>query len=269
MCCRSVAIGRQHSVAVIPPVTAEATALSSRVLYPAFKRLVDIVLVLTLGIITLPLLLLLMALVRLTSRGPVIYSQTRVGRNHRPFLIYKLRTMFHDCERLTGPKWSTDNDPRVTPVGRFLRRAHLDELPQFWNILVGDMSLIGPRPERPEFVRELEKVLPRYAERLDVLPGLTGLAQVNLPPDVDEESVRRKLAFDLYYARNVGPWLDLRILVGTGLMCLGETSETLAQLFELRPGRLARVAQGVGDRVREPVGMVEPVPQPVPAWHES
>src|SRR5664280_1346152 len=102
--------------------------------------------------------------VTLTSRGPVIYSQVRLGRNRRPFRIYKIRTMHHNCERTTGPTWSTENDPRVTALGRFMRRAHLDELPQLWNILIGEMSLVGPRPERPEFVVELEAVLPRYAE---------------------------------------------------------------------------------------------------------
>ena len=97
----------------------------------------------------------------------MIYSQTRMGRGRRPFTIFKVRTMHHDCERLTGPRWSTENDPRVSPVGHFLRRSHLDELPQLWNVLRGEMSLVGPRPERPEFVAQLEKAVPRYAERLE------------------------------------------------------------------------------------------------------
>jgi lipopolysaccharide/colanic/teichoic acid biosynthesis glycosyltransferase len=115
----------------------------------------------------------------------------------------------------SGPAWSTAGDPRVFPVGRLLRRTHIDELPQLWNILRGDMSLLGPRPERPEFVPQLEKVLPCYRRRLSVLPGLTGLAQVHLPPDSDLESVRRKLAFDLYFVRRRSLWLDARIVAAT------------------------------------------------------
>jgi lipopolysaccharide/colanic/teichoic acid biosynthesis glycosyltransferase len=237
-------------------------ALSNFALYPPVKRAADIVLVLVLGLVALPLLLILIVLVKLTSGGPALYSQVRVGQNRRRFMIYKVRTMSHDCERLSGPKWSTSDDPRVTAVGRVLRRTHLDELPQLWNILRGDMSLIGPRPERPEFVGELEKVLPRYARRLDVPPGLTGLAQVNLPPDVDQESVRRKLAFDLHYAERIGPWLDLRILLGTGLMFLGVRSATLVRLLDLRPGQLALVAEGP-QWGPESAGVTEFATQPV------
>ena len=244
--------------------------MSNFALYPSVKRAADVVLVLVLGLVALPLLLILVVLVKLTSRGPAVYSQTRVGQNRRPFVIYKIRTMFDECERLSGPKWSTDDDPRVTPVGRVLRRTHLDELPQLWNILRGDMSLIGPRPERPEFVGELEKVLPRYAQRLDVPPGLTGLAQVNLPPDVDHDSVRRKLAFDLHYAERIGPWLDLRILLGTGLMFLGVAPATLARLLGLRPGRLARVAEGDHHVwVPEAVGVTEFAAPSVASWRGS
>jgi lipopolysaccharide/colanic/teichoic acid biosynthesis glycosyltransferase len=145
----------------------------------------------------------------------MLYSQTRLGRRGKPFRIYKIRTMHYDCERLSGPAWSTHGDTRVLPVGRLLRRLHIDELPQLWNILRGDMSLVGPRPERPEFVPQLERLLPCYRQRLSVQPGLTGLAQVHLPPDSDLESVRRKLAFDLYYIRRGNLWLDVRILAAT------------------------------------------------------
>ena len=129
--------------------------------------------------------------------------------------------MIHNCESLTGPRWSMPGDPRITPVGWFLRRTHLDELPQLLNVLRGEMSLIGPRPERPEFVPELERELPGYTQRLAVRPGVTGLAQVQLPPDTDLDSVRRKLAHDLYYIRHVSPWLDLRLLVCTAFYALG------------------------------------------------
>src|SRR5439155_12868491 len=120
--------------------------------------------------------LLSMLLVKLTSRGPALYTQTRLGRNGRPFTIYKLRTMQHRCESLTGARWSTPGDPRITPVGRFLRKTHLDELPQLWNVLRGDMALVGPRPERPEFVPQLEQAVPHYRDRLLVRPGVSGLA---------------------------------------------------------------------------------------------
>jgi lipopolysaccharide/colanic/teichoic acid biosynthesis glycosyltransferase len=112
-------------------------------------------------------------------------------------------------------RWSTAGDPRITRVGRFLRRTHVDELPQLWNVLCGHMSLVGPRPERPEFLPRLEQAIPRYRERLQVRPGLTGLAQVQLPPDSDLDSVRRKLAYDLYYIDRRGPWLDCRLLLAT------------------------------------------------------
>jgi lipopolysaccharide/colanic/teichoic acid biosynthesis glycosyltransferase len=179
-----------------------------------------------------------MLAVKLSSRGPAIYSQARVGRRGAPFVIYKLRTMAHDCERATGPRWATAGDARITPLGRVLRRTHLDELPQLWNILRGEMSLVGPRPERPEFVAQLRRALPRYAERLAVRPGVTGLAQVHLPPDVDLESVRRKLDFDLHYVRSMGPVLDLQVLTATLLGLLGVPYPVACRTC-LVPGRAA------------------------------
>lgn len=183
--------------------------------YGVAKVVVDFLLALTLLLLTGPVLLLAMLLIRLTSPGPAIYRQVRLGKNRRPFTIYKLRTMIHDCERFSGVRWATVNDPRVTPLGHILRKLHLDELPQLVNVLRGEMSLVGPRPERPEFIPKLEQALPHYAERLLVRPGLTGLAQVQLPPDSDLESVRRKLACDRYYVRKMGLSLDLRLLVCT------------------------------------------------------
>jgi lipopolysaccharide/colanic/teichoic acid biosynthesis glycosyltransferase len=180
---------------------------------------------LVLMILTAPLILLSALLVRLTSRGPAFYTQTRIGRNGRLFTIYKIRTMVHECESLTGPRWSMPEDPRVTRVGYFLRRTHLDELPQLINVLRGDMGLIGPRPERPEFLPKLERAVPCYRERLAIRPGITGLAQVHLAPDTDVESVRRKLAYDLYYIQCVDPWLDLRILLATGFYILGNPAQ--------------------------------------------
>jgi lipopolysaccharide/colanic/teichoic acid biosynthesis glycosyltransferase len=201
--------------------------------YLRLRRTGEFLVALLLLILTAPLLLLAAVLIKLTSRGPIIYSQTRVGRWGRPFTILKLRTMAHNCEHQSGPQWATAKDPRITWLGRLLRRTHLDELPQLWNVLRGDMSLIGPRPERPEFVVNLEKVIPHYRDRLQVRPGVTGLAQVQLPPDTDLSSVRRKLAYDLYYVRHFNMWLDLRILFCTGFKVLGVSFQLLRLLFRM------------------------------------
>jgi lipopolysaccharide/colanic/teichoic acid biosynthesis glycosyltransferase len=171
--------------------------------------------------------------VKLTSRGPIFYSQMRVGKNGRPFRLHKIRTMLDDCERTSGPRWATVNDPRVTSIGRFLRSTHLDELPQLWNVIRGQMSLVGPRPERPEFVPSLEKAIPHYCARLLVLPGVTGLAQVHLPADTDLASVRRKLAYDLYYIRQRGLWLDFRLVVCTAVRMVGVPFWPLCRFFRL------------------------------------
>src|SRR5207237_1211278 len=184
-----------------------------------------------------PFLLLAAVAVKLTSRGPVFYSQTRLGQGGRPFAIYKIRTMVHNCERQSGARWCTARDPRITLVGRFLRATHIDELPQLWNVLRGDMSLVGPRPERPEFVPALEEAIPRYRERLLVRPGLTGLAQVQLPPDTDLGSVRVKLAYDLYCVRQAGAWLDVRLVLATAFHVAGVPFPVLRRLLLLPPRR--------------------------------
>jgi len=159
--------------------------------------------------------------VRLTSRGPGFYSQTRLGRYGRPYRILKLRSMYHNCEAASGIRWSTRGDSRVTPVGRVIRKLHIDELPQLWNVAVGEMSLVGPRPERPEFVGPLQAQISGYSDRMLVRPGLTGLAQVQLPPDSGIDSVRAKLVLDLYYVRHQSLSLDARILFGTAGYVLG------------------------------------------------
>jgi lipopolysaccharide/colanic/teichoic acid biosynthesis glycosyltransferase len=197
--------------------TCEILRPSGGIGYEAASRVLNVLLALMALAFAWPVLLAAVALVRMTSRGPALYSQTRLGRGGRPFRIYKIRTMQHECERASGPRWSIDGDPRVLPVGGFLRRTHIDELPQLWNIVRGEMSLVGPRPERPEFVPQLERIIPKYRARMAVLPGLTGLAQVQLPPDSDFDSVCRKLAFDIVYVRQRSLWLDLRILMAT--MC--------------------------------------------------
>ena len=200
-------------------------------LYWKLRRPLDFTLALALSLLALPMVVLAALAVRLTSRGPAFYSQTRVGRGGEIFTIYKIRSMVHNCESLTGPRWTIPGDPRVTPLGWLLRRTHVDELPQLFNVLCGQMSLIGPRPERPEFVSELSQKIPGYNQRHVVLPGITGLAQVQLAPDTDLESVRRKLLYDLHYVRSGSLWLDARILAATALHMLGMSYELLARLW--------------------------------------
>lgn len=181
---------------------------------------------------SLPLLCACMLAVRLTSRGPAIYQQTRVGLKGRVFTLYKIRTMYHDCESLTGPRWCIPGDPRITPVGKILRKLHLDELPQLWNVLRGEMSLIGPRPERPEICKKLRKLVPGYDRRHVVRPGITGFAQIHLPPDTCIRSVKNKLAYDLYYIRNRSLGMEIGILACTVLKMLG-----LKRLYHRPPRR--------------------------------
>ena len=178
------------------------------------KRPFDVLLAglgLTVG---LPLMAAVALAVRLTSRGPVIYSQVRVGRFGRPFRIFKFRTMRVDAEA-NGAVWAQKSDNRITPVGKILRMTRLDELPQLWNILIGDMSLVGPRPERPEFVEQLAEQIPHYDLRHLVPPGLTGWAQVSYPYGASVEDAQRKLAFDLYYVRHAGVAFDMIVCLRT------------------------------------------------------
>jgi lipopolysaccharide/colanic/teichoic acid biosynthesis glycosyltransferase len=192
-----------------------------------------------------PLIGLLIALVRATSRGPAIYRQKRVGKDGHRFMMYKIRTMRHDAEAATGPVWTQMQDPRVTPVGRVLRRLHLDELPQLFNVLKGEMSLVGPRPERPEFVRVLAEAIPGYRNRLAVKPGVTGLAQINLPPDSDLASVQRKIVLDCEYVERGGLWLDVRLILCTFLRIFKISEFWLQRLFGLH--REARIEVLPGD----------------------
>jgi len=187
----------------------------------ALQRALNLVLATTLLVLTALLVAVCALVVRLTSRGPAFYSQQRVGQFGRVFTIYKLRTMYHQCERLTGPTWSVPGDPRVTPFGRILRAAHLDELPQLVNVLRGQMSLVGPRPERPEIAGQLNRQIEDYDARSAVLPGITGHAQVYLPPDTTVADVRDKILLDRYYLGRLSVWFDVVTLVRTGLKVLG------------------------------------------------
>jgi len=202
--------------------------------YYLVKRGLDCALALAVAAVAVPVAVAAMLLVRLTSRGPAIYTQKRVGFSGRPFTIYKIRTMIHNCESLTGPRWCVPGDPRVTGVGGLLRRLHIDELPQLWNVLKGDMSLVGPRPERPEFVTRLARKIPHYEARHAVLPGITGLAQLFLPPDTEVAHVERKLVFDLDYARRQGLVLDLGILLCTALKLFGLPVAVLRKMLPVR-----------------------------------
>jgi exopolysaccharide biosynthesis polyprenyl glycosylphosphotransferase len=180
----------------------------------ATKRLTDVVLAMVILIGLAPLALVAMLLVKLTSHGPVFYSQLRVGRYGRPFRILKFRTMRVGAED-GQPQWSPRDDPRRTPVGRLLRRLRVDELPQVVNIIRGEMSFVGPRPERPEFVAALERELPFYPWRHLVRPGLTGWAQINWPYGASVEDAERKLEYDLYYIRHASLATDLAIVLRT------------------------------------------------------
>jgi lipopolysaccharide/colanic/teichoic acid biosynthesis glycosyltransferase len=222
------------------------------------KRLMDIFVSATMLVLLAPVMAVVALLVRLTSPGPVIFTQVRTGLNLRrdqtdrrdpprpagapdgverrspdndrradhaygkPFVLYKFRTMRTDAEK-DGARFATKGDPRVTPIGRFLRKTRLDELPQLWNVLRGEMSLVGPRPERPEFIEKLSDEIPDYLQRLGLKPGLTGPAQVINGYDNNIESFRRKVALDLLYLQNCCFWNDVKILVRTvGVVVTGK-----------------------------------------------
>jgi len=189
--------------------------------YFARKKLFVRILGLLLLVLFLPIILLVMLTVRLTSPGPALFRQKRTGKWGHEFTMYKIRTMYQDAERTSGPVWSGPADLRITRCGRMLRFTHLDELPQLFNVVRGEMGLIGPRPERPEFVEKLVEEIHGFAERLVVLPGVTGLAQINLPPDETTDCVRRKLVLDLEYIQTASWGLDLRILLCTALRMIG------------------------------------------------
>jgi lipopolysaccharide/colanic/teichoic acid biosynthesis glycosyltransferase len=216
----------------------EADDLAEVAPYHARKRAIDIALASTASLLLLPLAAIVAVAVRLDSRGPVLYAQERVGLDRRrgngptpirgnrrkrqgfgkPFTIYKFRSMVTDAERHTGAVWAQEKDPRCTRVGAFLRRSHLDEIPQLINVLRGEMSMIGPRPERPQLFGNLVAQIPQYALRCRTLPGITGIAQVKNGYDDSLQSAARKVQYDLYYIRRASPWMDLRILMGTALI---------------------------------------------------
>jgi lipopolysaccharide/colanic/teichoic acid biosynthesis glycosyltransferase len=189
--------------------------------YSRRRGTLDRIIALLLLIPGLPIMVLTILLVRLTSPGPGIYRQIRVGLRGRTYTMLKIRTMRVDAESGTGPVWTQRHDPRITRIGRLVRKLHLDEFPQLINVVRGEMALVGPRPERPEFVQYLAREIPGYMDRLLVYPGITGLAQINLPPDDGLESVRRKLVLDKEYVAAASLSLDLRIVACTFFRLLG------------------------------------------------
>jgi sugar transferase (PEP-CTERM system associated) len=183
--------------------------------YMGFKRCFDLLLSMTLLIVFSPLMALVAAAIKLDSKGPAIFSQERVGLLGKRFTLYKFRSMRTDAEKLSGPVWARDNDDRITRLGRFLRKTRLDELPQMFNVLRGDMSFVGPRPERPYFVDLLKEKIRYYDVRHYVKPGITGWAQVMFPYGASVEDSQNKLQYDLYYAKNISLGLDLLVLLKT------------------------------------------------------
>lgn len=222
---------RAEQTSVIFPLRAPATGLSDEASpaeglapeipiitpsrYFAWRIWLDRLLAIMLLIPGLPIMFVISILLFLTSDGPIFYSQRRVGLRGKVFTLMKFRTMIPDAEKKTGPVWTSVNDPRITKLGKLLRPTHLDELPQLFNVIMGQMALIGPRPERPEFTVHLEREIPGYMNRSLVIPGITGLAQINLPPDSNLESVRRKLTLDLEYIQTATFWLDVRLFTCT------------------------------------------------------
>ena len=192
-----------------------AMRIPSRRPQQALKRQTDLIVSTALLILTAPLIAIAAVLIRLTSPGPVIYRQTRVGLDGREFEVFKLRSMIADAENLTGPVWATRNDPRITVVGKLLRKYRIDELPQLVNVLNGEMSLVGPRPERPAFVEDLRLSIPQFELRTRVLPGITGLAQIEAGYSASWADSEEKLRHDLDYVRTANTALDLLILLRT------------------------------------------------------
>ncbi|MDI6766948.1 MAG: sugar transferase [Bacteroidota bacterium] len=186
----------------------------------AVKRAIDIAVSFIILFAGLPVWILFAIAIKLSSKGPILYTQERVGKDGKHFKIIKFRSMYHHAEKKSGPVWANKKDPRVTPVGKIIRRLRIDEIPQFINVLDGNMSLVGPRPERPYFVDQLSKEIPLYKRRLKVRPGITGWAQVKHKYDENIEDVKKKLEYDLFYIENMSLRMDFKILLHTILVVL-------------------------------------------------
>jgi sugar transferase (PEP-CTERM system associated) len=191
------------------------------VLSRILKRFIDVLLASAGLLVFLPFFPLMALLIKLDSPGPIFFNQERVGENEKLITVYKFRTMRQDAENSTGAVWAQKDDPRITRLGRFLRKSRIDEIPQLVNVLLGEMSLVGPRPERPEFVTKLKEVVPYYSERHFVKPGVTGWAQVCYPYGASVEDALEKLRYDLYYTKNISLALDLLVILKTVKVVLG------------------------------------------------
>ena len=180
-----------------------------------FKRSIDLLISTTMLILLLPLIAIIAIMIKLDSKGPIFFSQERMGGNRKPYMVHKFRSMRCDAEECTGPVWAQENDDRITKIGHFIRKTRIDEIPQLWNILKGEMSFVGPRPEREYFVRELEAIIPYYGERFTVKPGLTGWAQVSYGYGATVEDAIEKLNYDLFYIKNMSILMDIMIVART------------------------------------------------------
>ncbi len=210
-----MAMHRVCSRKIQPSQLIFSSSLGPRLQAIAFQKAYSLVLGVIGAIVTLPLMVLTALAVRVSSKGPILYRQRRVGLDGRIFKLYKFRSMYVDAEARTGAVWAKKDDPRITPIGRWLRRLRLDELPQFWNVIRGDMTIVGPRPERPEFVELLAQQIPYYRQRLAVKPGITGWAQINHKYGDTQLDAMIKLEYDLYYIKHIAPALDFYIIFHT------------------------------------------------------
>jgi exopolysaccharide biosynthesis polyprenyl glycosylphosphotransferase len=184
------------------------------------KRLMDIFISFLILIVSSPIIILTSIAIKIDSKGPIFFKQERLGQNGKPFKVLKFRSMINDAEKYTGPVWSQKDDPRVTRMGKFVRRVRIDEIPQMINVLKGEMSLVGPRPERAFFVEKLSLEIPYYKRRLKVRPGVTGWAQIKHKYDETIDDVKIKLRYDLFYIENMSIRMDLKILLRTVFVVL-------------------------------------------------
>ena len=204
---------QMHSVTGMPLIDINPNILTE--VQFLLKRLIDIFVAFFGLIVISPLLIIVSILIKISSKGSIIFSQDRIGLNGKPFIVHKFRTMYDDSEKETGPVWAKVNDPRITKIGYFLRKTRIDEFPQLFDVLIGNMSIVGPRPERQFFISQLKEKFPYYMRRLNVRPGITGWAQIMGSYDTDIDSVENKLKLDFYYIENISIWLDIKIMIIT------------------------------------------------------
>ncbi|OUW11132.1 MAG: hypothetical protein CBD26_03005 [Candidatus Pelagibacter sp. TMED166] len=204
---------QMHSVTGMPLIDINPNILTELQVF--VKRIIDILVSFIGLIIMFPILLITSLFIKITSNGPIIFKQERIGLNGKSFIVHKFRTMHIDSEKDTGPVWAKKNDPRITNIGKILRKTRLDEFPQLFDVLIGNMSIVGPRPERDFFINQLKDKFPFYMRRLNVRPGITGWAQVMGSYDTDLDNVEHKLKLDFYYIENISIWLDIKIMIIT------------------------------------------------------